>query len=460
MDLELLIISALVFDQEFNRKVLIHLKQEYFTTPGTKNVFLIINEHSSKYNTAPKIDVLAIEATNILNITAPLAKDIENTLNRLSKTEYSLDWLVNKTEKWCQERAVYLAIVESIEIQDGTTINKSVDAIPDILSKALAVSFSNDVGVEYLTSAEERFDYYNNVDTDKIPFGLTYLDQITGKGFARKTLNLIMSGAGVGKSIMMCHHAANCLQEGKNVLFITLEMSAEAIAQRIDANLLQVDINKLYVDKNIYLNKFNKIQQKTLGQLYIKEYPISTAHAGNFSALIDELATKKSFSPDIIIIDYLNICASSTNSSNSNSYDRMKCIAEQLRSLAQKRNLPIMSAIQVNRSGTSNTSPDMADIADSYALAMVADFILALVSNESFAAVNQILCCQIKNRYADVGNPKKFVLSLDKPKMTFSDVEGGGAYDDDRSEFIDVKAEDVTMNFKNKKNNIVSAFQQ
>jgi replicative DNA helicase len=252
---------------------------------------------------------------------------------------------------------------------------------------------------------------------------------------------------------MLCHHAAKCLEQGKNVLFVTLEMSAEAISQRIDANLMQVNINTLYSGtKDAYLNKFNKIKQKTLGQLYIKEYPISTAHAGNFNALIDELAIKKSFHPDIIIIDYLNICASSTNSSNSNSYERVKCIAEQLRSLAQKRNLPVLSAIQLNRSGSGNTSPDMADIADSYALAMVADFILALVTNESLAELEQILCCQIKNRYADVGKPKKFILGLDKPKMTFYDVNVEYNDSGDKSEFIDVEGREVVISLnKNKK---------
>jgi archaellum biogenesis ATPase FlaH len=423
MDIESLILSNLVYNIEYSRKVLIFLKEEYFTQSGTKIVFGIIKDHFLKYNACPIIAGIAIEAGNISGINQPAAKEVELILNKLVYEDSSLDWLIDSTEKFCKDRAVYLAIVESIEITEGIG-KRSVDAIPEILNKALSVCFDDNVGVNYTDSAEDRYDFFNNEDTDKIPFSLKMLDLITKNGFARKTLNLVVSASGGGKSLLLCNHAANCMAIGKNVLFITLEMSTEAIAQRIDANLLDTPIDELYTNGKIqYLNKFEKIAAKTRGQLYIKEYPISTGHCGHFKALIEELRMKREFVPDIIIVDYLNICASSTSNGNVAGYERVKNIGEELRSLAQKTNLPIFSAIQFNRSAVGNNDPDMSNIADSYALAMVADWMLALVSNEALASLDQIMCIQIKNRYTGINNNTKFVMGLDKSRMKFYDVE-------------------------------------
>jgi replicative DNA helicase len=763
MQLEHIILSALIHDETFTRKVLPFLKDEYFSSAADKNVFLIISKHFNTYNCSPTTEAIAIDAVNLEGLTAPLAKEIESTINKLVEVDYNLDWLIDSSEKFCKERAVYLAIVEAIEIQDGNT-KKTVSAIPDILSKALSVSFDSNVGLDYILSAEQRYDDFNKTELDKIPFGLHYLDKITKNGFGKKTLNLIVAAASTGKeqpisepvltpngwstmgqlrpgdyvigsaglpievlsihpqgikdvytvetqdgvkircgkdhlwsvysssringkngqklftkttqelidggvrkldttprftlpefggvqygisigyayalgyclgngcfsssqllvsyhtkdtsqilsllckslgtptrnsivgefggqsayswgkldpeiakyrnsglshekslhqdhknwlswdydsrlellkglldsdgcistyktknsfsststnllilvrdlirslggrsgeihqtslsdnckfdyfgalyfrmplcpfelkqerwkkscynmrssissitkevyqeeqvcitvdapdhlyvttgfklthnSILLCHHAAHSLSIGKNVLFITLEMSANAISERIDANLLDVNIDDLYTNgKEHYMSRFKKLQAKTYGKLYIKEYPISTAHVGNFTALLDELKAKKQFVPDIIVIDYLNICASATNSTNSNSYERVKQIGEQLRSLAQINDVPILSAIQLNRSGVGNNDPDMSNLADSYALGMVADFIMALVSNEALASLEQILCVQIKNRYSNISVNNKFVLGLDKSRMKFYDVE-------------------------------------
>lgn len=448
MDLEQSILSALIYNESYVRQVLPFLKTEYFSESGSKHIFDIINNHFIKYNCSPIIDAIAIEAIAIKNLTQPLAKEIESTLNKLVEQDYSVDWLIDITEKWCRDRGIYNALVSCIEIQEDTNPHKNIDAIPDILSKALSISFDNNIGIDYLESAEDRYDKYNSNEQDKIPFGLKYLDIITKEGFGKKTLNLVAAAAGTGKSIFLCHQAAQSLSVGKNVLFITLEMSSDAIAQRIDANLLDVAMDDLYANgKQQYLTKFKKLAAKTHGKLYIKEYPMSSASTTHFKALLDELKIKKQFVPDVIFIDYLNICASSTNTTNSNSYERVKQIAEQLRGLAQKNNVPVVSAIQLNRSGVGNSDPDMSNLADSYALAMTADFIMALVSNESLSELNQIMCIQIKNRYSSLDKHSKFVLGLDKGFMKLFDVEQNYSTTDN-----DTVEAPISINSKNRKN--------
>jgi replicative DNA helicase len=767
MDVALIILGNLVYNEAYTRKVLPFLKTEYFDGMAMQLIFDCIKDHYYTYSSPPSVEVVAVDVARVKTITQPLAKEVESILNKLLEEKtYSIDWLVNTTEKFCKDRAVYLALVESIEITEGINTKKSVDSIADILTKALSVSFDDNVGINYIESAEERYDHFNTQDTDKIPFNLVKLDQITENGFARKTLNLVVGSTHTGKSqplsepvltpngwstmgqllpgdyvigsdgnptkvlaihpqgildvyvvettdgakircsadhlwsvyidgcdrlitvntkslmdtftpfkyklpnfaglqggqnvpeayvigyclvnsvidedfllidlyeyedpdimlntveqihlilgdnnciinnklyydisrisdrpnvnniltkdydylnytswdfqsrldflcgildnnsdkiftvnghlkfmdfntskindaslkrlveyiirslgglvyqpknnniinfrlnpapykfsdkclnvhennntkhtiirsitkqdykekqvcitvdapdklyvttgfklthnsMFLCSHAANCLTAGKNVLFITLEMSGESISQRIDANLMDTPITELYKGgKSNYLDRFKRIAAKTRGKLYIKEYPMSTAHAGHFKGLLDELMLKKQFSPDIIIVDYLNICGSSSGSSSS--YERVKNIAEELRGLAQRVNLPIFSAIQFNRGAENNNDPDMSNLADSYAIGMVADFILALVTNESLSSLDQIMAIQIKNRYTGMGSNQKFVIGVDKSRMKFYDVEEN--YQINSEENVEVKLNKTTKKLSN-----------
>jgi len=336
-----------------------------------------------------------------------------------------MEWLVDTTEKFCKDKAIYNAIVEGISIIDGKDKNRGADAIPSILTDALAVSFDNAVGHDYFDDADKRFDFYHRVE-ERVPFDLEFFNTITKGGLPNKTLNIALAGTGVGKSLFMCHMAASCISQGKNVLYITLEMAEERIAERIDANLMNVSMEDLHdLPKNMFEDKITKLMKKTEGKLIIKEYPTASAHSAHFRGLIKELAIKKSFKPDIIFIDYLNICASSRlkGAANVNSYTYIKSIAEELRGLAVESDVPIMSATQTTRSGFTSSDLGLEDTSESFGLPATADFMFALISNEEMEALNQIAVKQLKNRYNDPTVNKRFILGIDRSKMRLYDVE-------------------------------------
>lgn len=449
---EIHIFSSLLNNEEYLRKAFPFLKIEYFKEHSFKIIFEYISKYIQKYSVAPTVTILAIEISADKSISESVMSQVESIINTFTIEVFNIDWLLDFTEAWVKERAMYNALIESIEISEGES-SRPKSAIPGLLTDALSVSFDNNVGVDYLESASERHDFYNKIEDDKILFNLDIFNKITRNGFSPKSLNLILASSAVGKSIFLTNYAAHSLQLGKNVLFITLEMSAEAISQRIDANLLDIDVDKLYIgDKQQFVNKITKLQQKTQGNLHIKEYAIASSHTGHFKILLNELKIKKQFIPDVIVVDYLNICASSRVSAGSPAYITTKSIAEELRALAVENNVPLVSAIQLNRTGVGNNDPDMSNIADSYGIAVTADFIVALVSNPELQQLNQLLCVQIKNRYNSLDYYKKFLVGLDKPKMRFYDLE------DSAQETISQKNEsiavddDVLNGFKLKKN--------
>ena len=375
-------------------------------------------------------------------------KDITSLIDELDNSPADLQWLLDTTEKWCRDRAIYLALIESISLADGKDDTKGRDAIPSILSDALAVSFDNHVGHDYLIDYEERYESYHRKE-DKIPFDLEFFDKVTKGGLPNKTLNIALAGTGVGKSLFMCHFASSVLLQGKNVLYITMEMAEEKIAERIDANLLNINMQDITdLPKQMFESKVNDISKKTQGTLIIKEYPTAAAHSGHFKGLLNELALKKSFRPDIIFIDYLNICASSRYraASNVNSYSYIKAIAEELRGLAVEANLPIVSATQTTRSGFASSDVDLTDTSESFGLPATADLMFALISTEELETLNQILVKQLKNRYNDPTIHKRFVVGIDRAKMRLYDCEQKAQediidnteqteYDDDKSKF-------------------------
>ena len=420
------IIKNLIRNEDYTRKVLPFLKPDYFDKTEEKIIF----EESAKfiiaYDKCPTVEILSIECEKRKDINDDTYKEILTYLKDTNETEFTVDdWLIDTTEKWCKERAIYLALVESISIADGHDIKKGVDAIPAILSDALAVGFDNHVGHDYLEDYSERFDFYHRKE-DRIQFDLEFFNKITKGGIPNKTLNIALAGTGVGKSLFMCHVASSVLLQGKNVLYITLEMAEEKIAERIDANLLNIPIQQLTdIPRQMFENKVTKLSEKTQGNLIIKEYPTAAAHSGHFKGLLNELALKKSFKPDIIFIDYLNICASSRYraGSNVNSYSYIKAIAEELRGLAVEANLPIVSATQTTRSGYSNSDVDLTDTSESFGLPATADLMFALISTEELEEVNQIMIKQLKNRYNDINMNKRFVIGIDRSKMKLFDCD-------------------------------------
>jgi replicative DNA helicase len=423
--IEFLILRNLLYNDEYTRKVLPFIKSDYFQDYSQKIVFEQISSFISEYNKLATQEVLAIELENRTDLNETTFKEISQVISNLDDVYVEFDWLINTTEKWCRDRAIYLALMESIHIADGNDENKSRDSIPSILQDALAVSFDSHIGHDYLSDYEERFEFYNRKDI-KLPFGLEYMDKITNGGISPKTLSLVIAFSGVGKSAWKCHYAASLLTQGKNVLYITLEMAEEEIARRIDANLMDVNIKDIEnLSKTTFINKVNSISSKTQGALVIKEYPTSSAHVGHFRALLNDLALKKSFVPDIIFIDYLNICASSRQKVNTspNSYSYVKSIAEEVRGLAVEYNVPVFSGVQFNREGGYNTDPDLTNTSDSVGIVYTADFIFAMISTEELEAANQIIFKQLKNRYGDVNKFRKFVVGIDRPKMRFYDVE-------------------------------------
>jgi len=445
--IEKVILRNLVYNEEYLRKVLPFIEPDYFNDRNERVVFEHITKYAAEYNSLITKEVLQIEIEDRRDITQDEVKNIFGTINELEDIECDFEWLSDTTEKWCRDRAIYLALMESIKIADGQDDKKNRDAIPTILSDALSVSFNRNVGHDYLEDYEERYELYNRKES-RIQFDLEYFNKITKGGLPNKTLNIALAGTGVGKSLFMCHHASAVLLEGKNVLYITLEMAEEKIAERIDANLLNVNIQEIVdLPKPIFEGKVTNLAKKTQGSLIIKEYPTASAHSGHFKALLNELALKKSFKPDIIFIDYLNICASSRYraGSNVNSYSYIKAIAEELRGLAVEANVPIVSATQTTRSGYGSSDVDLTDTSESFGLPATADLMFALISTEELEALGQIMVKQLKNRYNDPTYNRRFVIGVDRTKMRLYDCEQQ-AQDDllDSGQDVEYNEEDKT----------------
>ena len=423
--IELTILRNLIFNEEYSRKVIPFIEPDYFEERKEKVIFEEITSFIVKYDSAITIEALNIEVENRTDLTDTELNEIREINRSLDDSPVDYQWLTDTTEKWCRDRAIYLALMESIQLADGKDDKKGRDAIPSILSDALAVSFDNNIGHDYLLNYEERYEYYHKKE-DKIEFDLEYFNKITKGGLPNKTLNIALAGTGVGKSLFMCHHASSVLLQGRNVLYITMEMAEEKIAERIDANLLNVPIQDLTdLPKPMFDKKVTNLSKKTQGQLIIKEYPTASAHSGHFKTLLNELSLKKSFRPDIIFVDYLNICASSRYKANSgvNSYSYIKAIAEELRGLAVEANLPIVSATQTTRSGFASSDVDLTDTSESFGLPATADLMFALISTEELEELNQIMVKQLKNRYNDPTIFKRFIIGIDRSKMRLYDVE-------------------------------------
>ena len=422
---EILILRNLLFREEYLRKVVPFIKPDYFEDVTQKIVFEEILNFVQEYNQPPTKEVLCIEVEKRSDINDTSFTEVTKFISYLEDVPTDFEWLVDTTEKWCRDRAIYLALMESIALADGNDKEKDRDAIPGILSDALAVSFDAHVGHDYLLDYEARYETYHRKE-DKIEFDLEYFNKVTKGGLPNKTLNIALAGTGVGKSLFMCHVAAAALLGGKNVLYITLEMAEEKIAERIDANLLNVPIQEITdLPKMMFESKVNNLAKKTQGTLIIKEYPTASAHAGHFKALLNELALKKSFRPDIIFIDYLNICASSRYRGNStvNSYSYIKAIAEELRGLAVEANVPIVSATQTTRSGYGSSDVELTDTSESFGLPATADLMFALISTDELEELGQIMVKQLKNRYNDPTIHKRFIVGIDRAKMRLYDCE-------------------------------------
>ena len=422
---ENLILKNLLLDEVYVRKALPFIKGEYFADLLEKNLFDIISKYFSQYNALPTKEALEIEVGQLDSISDEQHQNIVKLIRDIDDEKSDPDWIVDTTEKWCKERAIYLALMESIKIAEGNDDKQSPTAIPSILSEALGVSFDNHIGHDYLQDYEERYEFYHKTE-DKIPFDLEFFNKITKGGLPNKTLNIALAGTGVGKSLFMCHVASASLLQDKNVLYITMEMAEEKIAERIDANLLNVGIQDIVdLPKPMFSSKVDSITKKTMGSLVIKEYPTASAHSGHFKALLTELSLKKSFKPDIIFVDYLNICASSRYRANANvnSYSYIKAIAEELRGLAVETNVPIVSATQTTRSGYGSSDVELTDTSESFGLPATADLMFALISTEELEGLNQILVKQLKNRYNDPTIYKRFVVGIDRAKMRLYDCE-------------------------------------
>ena len=431
MKLETTILKHLIYSDEYLRKVLPFLKEEYFSDRTEKAIYNEITSFTNTYNTTPSIEALGLAVKDLRNITDAEVEKCEDYLKEIEKTkseQSQIQWLVDKTEKFCQEKAIYNAVLGSISILDGKDKTHDKGQIPKILSDALGVTFDTSVGHDYLENSEERYEFYHRKE-ERIPFDLDYFNKITKGGLPAKTLNIALAGTGVGKSLFMCHVAAGAMSQGRNVLYITMEMAEEKIAERIDANLLNVSLDDLTdLSKEMYDKKVAKVKSKTTGKLIIKEYPTASASATHFRTLLNELNLKKSFVPHIIFIDYLNICCSSRikAGSNINSYTYVKSIAEELRGLAVEYNVPIVSATQTTRSGFTSSDPGLEDTSESFGLPATADLMFALISSEELEELGQIMVKQLKNRYNDPTYYKRFTLGVDRSKMRLYDVEQSG----------------------------------
>ena len=425
MNIEATILSNLLHNEEFARKSIVFLKDEYFHDATEKAVFHEIQTFYAKYNDVPTKEALKIAIDERENLSSTIYEEAEALIKSLEKTDNNEQWLLDEAEKFCKDKAVYNAIMESIEIIDGKHKKKTDGAIPELLSDALAVTFDTHIGHDFLEDSDERYEFYHTRE-EKIPFDIEYLNKITQGGVTRKSLNILMAGTGVGKTIGMCHMAASNLTIGKNVLYVTMEMAEERIAERIDANLLDIELNRLKdLTKVMYDRKMEQLKQKVKGKIIIKEFPTSQAHTGHFRHLLNELSLKKDFKPDIIYVDYLNICASQRllGSQSVNSYTYVKAIAEELRGLAVEFNVPIWSATQTTRSGFGNSDVGLEDTSESFGLPATADLFLALIQTEELEELNQVMVKQLKNRHGDIAINRRFVIGIDKPKMKWYDAE-------------------------------------
>ena len=423
--IEKVILQNLANDDIFMRKVIPFLKRDYFIDNNEKIVYDKIKNFIDEYNVIPTKDALIIASQNDKSLNEDQYKEVVELIHDLEPTDHNKDWLYKETEKFCKDKAIYNAILQSISIIDGRDKARSEDGIPQLLQDALGVCFDNNVGHDYIESADKRYEFYHRVES-RVPFDLEYFNKITNGGMPNKTLNVCLAGTGVGKSLFMCHVAASVLAQGKNVLYITLEMAEERIAERIDANLMNITMDQLKdLPKSIFDNRIEKIRAKTEGTLIIKEYPTTGAHTGHFKALLNELQLKKQFKPDLIVIDYLNICASSRfkGGSNINSYTLIKSIAEELRGMAVEENVPILSATQTTRGGYGNTDVELTDTSESFGLPATVDFMFALISTEDMEKMNQLMVKQLKNRYNDPTTNKRFVIGVDRAKMKLYDLE-------------------------------------
>ena len=431
MNLEQKILKHLILDEEYTRKTLPFIKGEYFQESSEKLLFSEIESYVNKYNTMPTQEALAIEIDKRINLTDEQHKKTIALVKQITIDPEVSDtkWLIDATEDFCQEKAIYNGIMQSIQILDdkGKSKTEKLDkgSIPKILADALSVSFDNHIGHDFIDDAETRYDFYHKVER-RIPFDLDYLNRITKGGLAEKSLNIVLAGTGVGKSLFMCHCAAANLTMGKNVLYITMEMAEERIAERIDANLMNVELDRLIgMPKETYLKKVETLREKTKGKLIIKEYPTASANVNHFAHLLNELKLKRQFIPDIIYIDYLNICSSSRMKMGSsiNSYTYIKAIAEELRGLAVEHKVPVVSATQTTRSGFTNSDVGLEDTSESFGLPATADLMFALISTDELADLNQIMVKQLKNRYSDPTTNKRFVIGVDRAKMKLYDAE-------------------------------------
>ena len=422
--IERIILRNLFYNEDFTRKALPFIKSEFFTNHNESTLFGEINEFVNKYKNLPTKETILVELNKRKDLKEEELSEIKTIVNKLDNQEVELQWLLDTTEKFCKDRAVHNAVLEGIQILDGKDKKQNPEAIPTILSNALAVSIDNHIGHDYIDDAEARFEFYHKKEK-RFKFDLNYFNRITKGGVPSKTLNIALAGTGVGKSLFMCHAASNWLTQGKNVLYITLEMAEERIAERVDANLFDVTIDDLHaMPKDMYDNKVSKLQKKTIGQLIIKEYPTASAHSGHFRALLNELSLKKTFKPDVVFIDYLNICASSRfKGGNISSYFYIKAIAEELRGLAVEFDVPIFSATQTTRSGFTSTDIGLEDTAESFGLPATADFMFALISNDELDQLNQLKVKQLKNRFGDPSMNRSFIIGVDRSKMRLFDVE-------------------------------------
>ena len=426
---EIIILTNLIQSDVYMRKVIPFLKEDYFSDRIERKIFEVVKDFIDKYNKAPNKDALSVCLSNLTNVSESEYKEAKEIIEEITvKSESSPDdkWLLDTTESFCKDKSIYNAILESIQIIDGKS-EQSKNHLPTLLQEALSVSFDVSVGHDYIEDSDERYDFYHKKE-DKIPFDLDFFNKITNNGTPQKTLNVILAGTGVGKSLFMCHHAANCLTQNKNVLYITCEMAEERIAERIDANLMDITMDELReLPKEIYSKKVSTATKKIDGKLIIKEYPTATANVNHFRALLEELSLKKRFVPDIIFVDYLNICAAARfkNGANVNSYMYIKAIAEELRGFAVENDVPIFTATQTNRGGFANTDVGLEATSESFGLPATADFMFAVISTEELDEVNQVLIKQLKNRYNDTAINRKFVVGINRSKMKLYDVSKG-----------------------------------
>ena len=450
--LEFTILKNLVNNDEYRRQVYPYLKKAYFENHEVQLLYGLISEFISKYEKCPTKESLHIDLQNTKLLTESDYQNITTLINNLNEEKVDQQWLLDSTEEWCRNRAIYLSLLESIKIADGNDQEKEMGAIPSILQDAIAVSFDNRIGHNYLEDFSERFDSYTRVES-KIAFDLQMFNKITKGGLVNKSLNVALAGTGVGKSLFMCHVAASCLLQGKNVLYITCEMSEEKIAERIDANLLGIPIQDLAsLPRQMFESKVTNLSKKTNGKLIIKEYPTASAHVGHFRSLLNDLSLKRSFRPDIIFVDYLNICTSQRfKASFVNSYTLVKGIAEELRGLAVEYNVPIVSATQTTRSGYGSSDVDITDTSESFGLPATADLMFALISTEESEQLGQILVKQLKNRYNDPTVNKRFAVGIDRSKMRLYDVEQSA-----QDNILDTKFEE--FEYSDHKDNILSKF--